>query len=84
MSKHSKKAEEIGAEMLGIVGMLMSDAENEADYLFLSGTLLHAVVKSYVAVGMTFEEIHEILAGAVPMYMEVLEQDVKKKSRKKK
>lgn len=77
MSKPSKKVDEVCRELMGIVGMLMSDVETEEEKYFMLGTLLHSVVKGYLKTGMSFEEVHEVLSNEVPMYMEMY--DKKKK-----
>ena len=77
MSKPSKKIDEVCRELMGIVGMLMLDAETEEEKYFLLGTLLHSVVRGYIKTGMTFEEVHEVLSNAVPMYQEMYEKKQK-------
>lgn len=77
MSKPSKKIDDVCRELMGIVGMLMLDAETEEEKYFLLGTLLHSVVKGYIKTGMTFEEVHEILSNAVPMYQEMYDKKQK-------
>ena len=77
MSKPSKRIDEVCRELMGIVGMLMLDAETEEEKYFLLGTLLHSVVKGYIKTGMTFEEVHEVLSNAVPMYQEMYDKKQK-------
>ena len=77
MSKPSKKIDDVCRELMGIVGMLMLDAETEEDKYFLLGTLLHSLVKGYLKTGMAFEEIHEVLSSAVPMYQEMYDKKQK-------
>ena len=77
MSKPSKKIDEVCRELMGIVGMLMLDAETEEEKYFLLGTLLHSVVRGYIKTGMTFEEVHEVLSNAVPMYQEMYDKKQK-------
>jgi hypothetical protein len=78
MSKPSKKVDEVCRELMGIVGMLMSDVETEEEKYFMLGTLLHSVVKGYLKTGMSFEEVHEVLSNAVPMYREMYDKKKKK------
>lgn len=61
-------------EISGIVQMFMVDAESPMDRMTLGNALLIAAIGSYRKAKMSFEEIDDVLVGALKKYKQARDQ----------
>lgn len=58
------------SELAGLIAMFMEDATNNNDKIAIGNALLIAAISTYRKAKFTFNDIDQILAGAVTKYRE--------------